>query len=409
MRRERAARRAREQDAADVAQDAEPLAHVEAIDVGAAHREEAGIVVERGAEEAARADAGGEHGREVRAGRGADVDVEVVEPAREEVVDGGEGADLVHAADNPAATQAQRSAHTSSYHAQVIDGKPSRTAKFVAATRALGALLPEEAQLIDDPYGARVAGAGVSRLVALSRRAPSLRPLLRVAAAPMLPMIAYMQVRTRLIDDCVRRFAAFGGAQIVLLGAGFDSRAARLADVLGDSRVFEVDHPATQALKRARFGDLRVTFVPWNFERDAMATLGARLESLGHDPSRPTLTIWEGVTMYLYEPAIADTVAAVRAWSAPGSQLCFSYVDLRQIEHPKLTTRIVTTTVRAWGEPWRFGWEPRALGGWLAAHGYRLVSDEDVDSAGRRLLPRRFAALLRRTGDRHIAVAEPTR
>jgi methyltransferase (TIGR00027 family) len=292
----------------------------------------------------------------------------------------------------------------------VIEGKPSRTAQFVAASRALGALLPDDAQLMDDPFGARVAGGAVARLVALSRRLPALRPLLRVAAAPMLPMIAYMQVRTRLIDDVVRKFVGFGGAQVVLLGAGFDSRAVRLADVLDGARVFEVDHPATQALKRERFGDLRATFVPWNFERDAMTTLGARLAALGHDPARPTLTIWEGVTMYLYEPAIEDTVAAVRAWSYParGSQLCFSYVERRQIERPKLTTRVVKSAVRFWGEPWRFGWHPRELGGWLDAHGYRLVSDEDVDAAGQRLLPRRFAALLRKTGDRHIAVAEPS-
>ncbi len=279
----------------------------------------------------------------------------------------------------------------------------------MAATRALGALLPDDAQLMDDPFGARVAGGAVSALVALSRRRPGLRPLLRVAAAPMLPMIAYMQVRTRLIDDVVRGFARSGGGQLVLLGAGFDARAARLGDVLAGAPVFEVDHPATQALKRARFGDLPVTFVPWDFERDAMAALGARLAALGHDPDRPTLTIWEGVTMYLTESAIADTVAAVRAWSAAGSQLCFSYVERRQIERPRLTTRIVKAAVRVWGEPWRFGWDPPALAGWLQAHGYRLISDADVDSAGQRLLPARFAALLRRTGDRHIAVGEPAR
>ena len=141
----------------------------------------------------------------------------------------------------------------------MIDGKPSRTAQFVAASRALGALLPDDAQLMDDPVSARAwLGAGMARLVALSRRMPSLRPLLRVIAAPMLPMITYMQVRTRLIDDVVRSFVGFGGGQIVLLGAGFDARAARLGDLLGDARVFEVDHPATQALKRQRFGDLRV-------------------------------------------------------------------------------------------------------------------------------------------------------
>jgi methyltransferase (TIGR00027 family) len=290
----------------------------------------------------------------------------------------------------------------------VIDDKPSRTAQFVAATRALGSLLPDDAQLMDDPFGARVAPAGVGRLVALSRRLPSLRPLLRLLAAPMLPMIAYMQVRTRLIDDVVRTFCGFGGTQVVLLGAGFDARAARLSRVLDGARVFEVDHPATQALKRARFGDLPVTFVPWDFERDAMATLGARLASLGHDAAHPTLTIWEGVTMYLTEPAIADSVAAVRSWSAPHSQLCFSYVERAQIDRPKLTTRLVKLAVRSWGEPWRFGWDPQKLGRWLGEHGYRLVSDADVDAAGQRLLPRRFAALLRKTGDRHIAIAEPT-
>ena len=289
----------------------------------------------------------------------------------------------------------------------MIDDKPSRTAQFVAASRALGALLPTEAQLIDDPFGARVGGPGVAQLASLARRAPSLRPLLRVAAAPMLPMIAYMQVRTRLIDDVVRAFVARGGAQVVLLGAGFDARAARLAD--GGARFFEVDHPATQALKRERFGDLPVTFVPFNFMRDVTSTLGTHLAALGHDPARPTLTIWEAVTMYLDEPAIAATMAAVRGWSAPGSRLCFTYVDRRELERPKLTTRLVATAVRVWGEPWRFGWHPPELASWLAAHDYRLVSDEDVDTAGKRLLPARFAALLRRTGDRHIAVAEPAR
>jgi methyltransferase (TIGR00027 family) len=289
----------------------------------------------------------------------------------------------------------------------MIEGKPSRTAQFVAVTRSLGALLPDDAQLADDPWGARVAGAEVAWLASLSRRHPSLRPLLRVAVAPLLPMIAHMQVRTRLIDDVVRRFAAAGGAQLVLLGAGFDARAARLADRLQGARVFEVDHPATQALKRERFGDLPVTFVPWDFEHDAMATLGERLAALGHERTRPTLTIWEGVTMYLTEAAIADTVAAVRGWSSSGSLLCFSYVERRQLERPRLATRLITATVRSWGEPWRFGWAPEALPGWLAAHRLRLVSDEELGRAGRRLLPRRFAALLRRAGDRHIAVAEP--
>ena len=120
------ARRRREEHAADVAQDAEALAQVEAVDVAAAGREEVRIVVERGAEQAARADARRQDGREEGAGRGADVDVEVVDAeaaaavasvaalgAREEVVERGERADLVHAAHDPAAAKTQRGTHHS--------------------------------------------------------------------------------------------------------------------------------------------------------------------------------------------------------------------------------------------------------------------------------------------------------
>lgn len=293
----------------------------------------------------------------------------------------------------------------------MIDDRPSRTAKFVAAARALGVLLPDEAQLIDDPYGARVAGGVVARLVALSRRRPSLRPWLRRAAGPMLPWVAYLQVRSRVIDDVVRAFAGAAssarGAQLVILGAGFDARAARLADALGAARVFEVDHPATQRLKRQRFGDLgRVDYLAWDFERDAMAALPSRLAGAGLDRTCPTLTVWEGVTMYLTEPAVAATVAAVRAWSAPGSQLCFSYFERQQIERPTVQGRLVALGVRMWGEPFRFGWEPAALPAWMAAHHFRLVHDEELDAAARRLLPDAWAAKLHARG-RHVALVEP--
>lgn len=287
----------------------------------------------------------------------------------------------------------------------MIDDRPSRTARFVAAARALGALLPDDAQLVQDPYGARVAPAAVGGVAALARRAPALRPLLRAAALPMLPMVAYLQVRTRLIDDVVDRFVAGGGRQLVLLGAGFDARAARLPS-LAEARVFEVDHPATQALKRARFGETHATYVAWDFLHDDMQALGARLGALGHDAAQPTLTVWEAVTMYLTEPAIAATVAAVHGWSARGSRLCFTYLDKDSIERPPLMTRVIATTVRRWGEPWRFGWRPAELPAWLAAHRFRLVADYDVADAALRRLPRRYATLLR-TGDRYVAVAEP--
>src|SRR5262249_33277528 len=130
----------------------------------------------------------------------------------------------------------------------MVDHRPSFSAAWVAACRSLGAKLPEDARLADDPYGAWFAG----------RRAAFLaRALPRVATRPLWPAARYMQVRTRVVDDALRACVRAGGRQVLLLGAGYDARATRLAPELEGARVFEVDHAATQARKRrilARLG-----------------------------------------------------------------------------------------------------------------------------------------------------------
>jgi methyltransferase (TIGR00027 family) len=273
--------------------------------------------------------------------------------------------------------------------------------------RSLGAILPDGAQLIDDPYGARVVGRPMAALMDLARRQPRLRPLLRRALWPLLRGATTMQIRTRIIDDELDRFLAAGGRQLVLLGAGFDARAHRLAARLGDTKVFEVDHPATQRLKRARFGDGRATYVTWNFEADPMRELPARLASVGHDRGKPTFTIWEGVTIYLTEGAIEATAATVHDYSAAGSRLCFTYTDTRALTSPRLRGRILRAVVRRVGEPFRFGWLPKELGGWWAARGFRVLSDVVMGEAGNRLLPAAWAkrAFARH---RHVATVEPS-
>ena len=139
-----------------------------------------------------------------------------------------------------------------------------------------------------------------------------------------------------------------------------------------------------------------------------MADLPARLAALGHDPGRPTLTIWEGVSMYLSPGAIDATVAAVRALSAPRSPFAFQYLDRRGVEHPPLHLRLLCALMERLGEPIRSGWDPPELPAWLAARGFALVSDRtDVDLA-RALLPPRYAHP-RDGGMRHIAVAERRR
>ena len=103
------------------------------------------------------------------------------------------------------------------------DDSPSRTAAFVAAARQLGQLLPDEARLVDDPYGAAFTSTRAAGV--LERETQRLRPL---AAMPGVKQwILYMQVRTRLIDDALAEFLATGARQVVLIASSRGGNAVR--------------------------------------------------------------------------------------------------------------------------------------------------------------------------------------
>src|SRR6185503_7657367 len=221
------------------------------------------------------------------------------------------------------------------------DGTPSRTAQFVAAARGMGRLLPENARIADDPYGMAFSSATLARLVNRSHDGGRAESIARIPGVRI--WIIYMQVRTRVIDDAVRAFVAGGGRQVVLLGAGYDCRALRLPE-LAASDVFEIDHPATQGHKREVLDRLAVTspahYLAWDFETHPMDDLPGALADAGHDPKDPTMTIWEGVTMYLSEGAIDASLRAIATWSPPRSELVMTY-QARTQSRPSLATRAV--------------------------------------------------------------------
>jgi methyltransferase (TIGR00027 family) len=281
----------------------------------------------------------------------------------------------------------------------VKDDTPSRTAAWVAGARHLGRLLPESVRIADDPFGAAFTSLPLAKMIEAGRVPPVF------ARVPGLQRwILYMQVRTRVIDDFVR---AFPGHQLVLLGAGYDCRALRLPE-LAETRVFEIDHPATQGHKRRVLAELHVdspsTYVTWDFETQATDDLPAALAEAGHDPNAPSLTIWEGVTMYLTEPAIDASLRAIASWSAPGSQLAMTYFAKSRLAKPSWTTRAIAAVVSRAGEPWRFGWSPDELPAYLEARGLELVDDIAMPDAARRLLPPELAHQID-DADRRVALA----
>ncbi len=272
--------------------------------------------------------------------------------------------------------------------------RPSFTAAWVAAARSFGVHLPKEAQLADDPYGARFAKTtwlvgkpGITRVIFPTR------------------VILYMQVRTRVIDDALLAFVREGGAQVVLLGAGFDCRALRFARELASATVFEVDHPATQRKKRDVLrGDVgaHVEYVAWNFEQNPMKDLPAELARHGHDRTKPTITIWEGVTMYLSDDAIDASVRTMADYSAPTSRVAMTYVDRALFEKPTVRARAAQAFVSRVGEPFRFGWHPRDLPAYMRERGFDIARDATMSAWGSELFPPGFA--LEDAGGRRIAL-----
>jgi methyltransferase (TIGR00027 family) len=193
-----------------------------------------------------------------------------------------------------------------------MDAKGSRTALMVAALRATASARPEP--ICSDPWAARLAG---DEGFALAERF--------LAASPSMEL--WLALRTAVIDERVRAFVGSGVRQVVLLGAGLDSRAARLA--AAGVRFFEVDAPASQAHKLAALAGLpdypkdAATHVSCDFEKEDFLD---RLLGAAFDATAPALFVWEGVACYLTEPAVRATLRRVATGCDPRSAIVFDYV-----------------------------------------------------------------------------------
>jgi methyltransferase (TIGR00027 family) len=138
----------------------------------------------------------------------------------------------------------------------------------------------------------------------------------------------YFNARTRYFDDVLLREAAAGLDQLVVLGAGFDSRSLRFEQQLGAARVFEVDRPEVLQTRVERLRALahnpRATAVPIDFENDDLAEV-LRAHGFVSSGAR-SLFLWEGVTYYLPDAAVDAVLARVASVTEAGSGMVFDYV-----------------------------------------------------------------------------------
>ena len=268
--------------------------------------------------------------------------------------------------------------------------RSSHTAALVALYRAIESSSPPATRLFDDPFAPLFLGWRFRTALRLARL-----PVIGTAMPWSLVDGHWsgprgtVAVRTRYIDDCLVDALRHGVKQVVILGAGFDCRAYRIPEI-AESRVFEADHPATQATKkeivsrRLRTLPSHVTYVPIDF---TAGPLDAVMQASGYRPDTRTFFICEGVTHYLP----ADTVDAVFRYvsrSTAGSRLVFTYIHRGMLDGSARFAGADNTlaTVRRAGEPYTFGFDPADLPHYLAARGLSLVEDVGADTYRARYL-----------------------
>ncbi len=201
----------------------------------------------------------------------------------------------------------------------------------------------------------------------------------------------WVVARTFFFDEVFEQALDEKLAQIVIMGAGFDTRAYRFQDKSDDTVIFELDLPEPQGIKIKRLNSERIAipenviYVPIDFTKDNIFT---RLEEAGYSRSERSLFLWEGVTEYLTDEAVDSTMKSIRDNSPPGSLLAFSYIYRSVVEGTREYhgTKQIVKTVAKTGEPYRYGIPEGEIETFLSERGYRLVRHHTAEELERKYL-----------------------
>ncbi|MGY3451721.1 class I SAM-dependent methyltransferase [Bradyrhizobium sp. USDA 4353] len=245
-------------------------------------------------------------------------------------------------------------------------GQPSRTALGAAVHRATHQAV-DGASIFADPLARVLLGDEADALIAAASADES-RHRLRL----------FIAARSRFAEDALAMAVSRGVRQVAVIGAGLDTFSLRNPHAADGLRVFEVDHPATQAWKRERIAAAGLTlpaslvFVPVDFERQ---NLGDALADAGFRTSEPAFFPWLGVVPYLRREAILAVLTFMA--SVPGAEVVFDYTEPLDNYAPARRANVAALAARtaAIGEPWLSRFDPSDLRRDLLGCGFNEIED----------------------------------
>ena len=253
---------------------------------------------------------------------------------------------------------------------------PKKMALQIAGMRLNETHLPADERVFQDPYAEYFFPEDVRHM---ARNVDWVKTERAKYEAIMPGVNGALVARVKYIDECLADAVNSGFQQLVIIGAGYDTRAFRVPGVKENIMVFEVDHPLTQAVKtdtvKEIFGELprHVTFLPLEFGKDS---LEEKLIQAGYDSGQKTLFIVEGLLMYIPPPAVDSLLSFIRKASGPGSAFVADYFDTSVVDgtSPLQEAQVLKSFVDSEGSPLQFGISDGKVEDFFKQRGFRDVS-----------------------------------
>ena len=259
-----------------------------------------------------------------------------------------------------------------------IESTTSRTAEMTCVSRACSVLETNPYYKSDDDIAPLLLPGGLRPFLHISL----VRRFFTKVAAPK-GIYEYVIARTKYIDAVFKKALVEQFEQILIFGAGFDTRALRFQDAIGNTIVFELDVPLTQQAKIGQYEKRHLAipenliFIAIDFDKESLST---KLDEAGFHKNQRSLFILEGLVMYLQPESVDETFRIIRDYSANGSWVVFDYIyaSILRKEGIYYGETGIEQTVSNADEQWQFGIEKGQIEQFLAKYGMKLLDHKDA-------------------------------
>jgi len=268
----------------------------------------------------------------------------------------------------------------------------SRTAQYMALFRAIETVQSKSKRLFADPYAIHFLDSRLRRVTRISQLPLIGQFISKIIHRKGIGALSSGIARTKYIDDLLGGSIKEGSQQVIILGAGFDTRSVRL-DFLKNISVIEIDHPDTSNHKQKILKNLvghlpqNVGFQQADFNKQSLNEIapGAKINF-----SIPTTVIWEGVTNYLTEEAVDDTFVFTKLFKSSFT-IIFTYIDKDVLDNPNhfKGTETLFANLKENEEQWIFGFDPKEVSLYLKQYNLKLIEDLNATEYRNRYMPER--------------------